>query len=261
VKSADKAKRPLAAVVLAAGEGKRMRSDKAKVLHEIGGRPMLLHVLDAVETLGTSPTVVVVGHQAEQVRLAVDGRAECVLQAEQLGTGHAVLQAKRSLSGFVGDVLVLCGDVPLMTAKSLRRLLSNHRRLDSLATVVGMIVEDPDGYGRILDDGRGAVRIIEHADASAQQRAVDEVNTGTYCFDSAFLLRALGRLGRDNAQGEYYLTDVLDSASRNGARRQNPPERRSRRSRRELALRSGPRRGLVPRASDSSLDGSGGDFS
>jgi bifunctional UDP-N-acetylglucosamine pyrophosphorylase/glucosamine-1-phosphate N-acetyltransferase len=212
----NKGKRALAAVILAAGEGKRMRSAKAKVLHEVGGTPLLSHVLSSVEQLGADRVVVIVGHQADAVRSAVGDRAECVLQKEQLGTGHAVLQAKRALSDFEGDVAVLCGDVPLMTAKTLRSLLASHHRREALATVLGMVVEEPNGYGRILEADDGGVRIVEHADATAQQRSIDEVNTGVYCFDSVFLFRALGGLGRDNAQGEYYLTDVVEKASKQG---------------------------------------------
>jgi bifunctional UDP-N-acetylglucosamine pyrophosphorylase/glucosamine-1-phosphate N-acetyltransferase len=208
-------KRPLAAVILAAGEGKRMRSRKAKVLHEIAGKSLVSHVIDAVAKLSPERTIVVVGHQADQVRRQVGEGIVCVMQKQQLGTGHAVLQAKKALAGFDGDVLVLCGDVPLMTTQMVRRLTSLHRRSDAQATVLGMIVESPEGYGRILQQGKGRIRIVEHADASADERIVDEVNTGTYCFDSKFLFSALGRLGKNNAQGEYYLTDVLDAASAN----------------------------------------------
>ncbi|TFH28805.1 MAG: bifunctional UDP-N-acetylglucosamine diphosphorylase/glucosamine-1-phosphate N-acetyltransferase GlmU [Myxococcales bacterium] len=210
------ATRPLAVVVLAAGAGKRMRSRKAKVLHEVAGRTMLDHVLDAVDRLAPQRTVVVVGHCGDQVATKISGRGECVTQSEQLGTGHAVSQAKRELRGFVGDVLVLCGDVPLITSGTLRRLVATHRRRSAAATVLGMVLDDPTGYGRILVEGREAVRIVEHPDATDEERLIDEVNTGTYCFDSGFLFRSLGRLGRDNAQGEYYLPDLLAVASRDG---------------------------------------------
>jgi bifunctional UDP-N-acetylglucosamine pyrophosphorylase/glucosamine-1-phosphate N-acetyltransferase len=211
--------RPLAAIVLAAGEGKRMRSRKAKVLHEIAGKPLVSHVLDTVDALRPSVTVVVVGHSADDVRQCVGERARCVLQAEQLGSGHAALQARKALAGFDGDVLVLCGDVPLLRVETLRALRDRHRRSGALATVLAMVLEDPDGYGRVLDSGDGAVRIVEHADAGDEERAVDQVNTGTYCFDAKFLFSALSRLGRDNVQGEYYLTDVMQAASRRRAAR------------------------------------------
>ena len=191
-----------------------MRSRKAKVLHELAGKPLLSHVLDTVSALKPAKTVVVVGRSAEEVRKVVGERAECVLQAEQLGSGHAALQAKKALRGFDGDILVLCGDVPLLRVATLKKVLSSHRRGHALATVLGMVLEEPTGYGRILDDGHGRIRIVEHADATAEERTVAQVNTGTYCFDAKLLFAALSRLGRDNAQGEYYLTDVMDAASR-----------------------------------------------
>ena len=176
----------------------------------------MAHVLGAVEKLGAVRTIVVVGHQADQVRDAVGDRATCVLQKQQLGTGHAVVQAKRALAGFDGDLLVLCADVPLLTIQTLRRLIGLHRRTAAQATVLGMVADEPDGYGRILQEGKGRVRIVEHVDATAAERVQDEVNTGTYCFDVKFLLSALARLGKNNAQSEYYLTDILEAASKNG---------------------------------------------
>ncbi len=193
-----------------------MRSQTAKVLHEVAGKPMIRHVLDTVERLRPERVVVVVGHQAEAVRDAVGDRAACALQERQLGTGDAVRTARTRLRGFRGDVLVVCGDVPLLTAASCRRLLRLHRKASALATVLSMQVEDPSGYGRILRAEDGGVRIVEDADADADERSVDEVNTGTYCFDASFLWRALSSLGRDNAQREYYLTDVVELASARG---------------------------------------------
>jgi len=191
-----------------------MRSRTAKVLHEVAGKPLVGHVIDAVGGLQPERTILVVGHQGHEVSGAFGARARCVTQEQQLGTGHAVLQARGVLRGFDGDVVVLCGDVPLITRSTLRRLLAVHRRGGALATVLGMKVDDPTGYGRIIaGDAAGDVRIVEHADASAAEREVREVNTGTYCFDARFLMRALASLGRDNAQGEYYLTDVLEAAS------------------------------------------------
>jgi bifunctional UDP-N-acetylglucosamine pyrophosphorylase/glucosamine-1-phosphate N-acetyltransferase len=191
----------------------------AKVLHELAGKAIVSHVLDAADALRPERAVVVVGRDSERVRAVVGDRAACVLQAEQLGSGHAALQARKALAGFTGDVLLLCGDVPLLEAATLENLLSSHRSSGALATVLGMTLDDPTGYGRILDDGGGSVRIVEHVDATPEQRAVRVANTGTYCFDAEFLFRALGRLGRDNAQGEYYLTDLLEAASRDGRAR------------------------------------------
>jgi bifunctional UDP-N-acetylglucosamine pyrophosphorylase/glucosamine-1-phosphate N-acetyltransferase len=209
------AAKPLGVVILAAGEGKRMRSDMAKVMHPVAGKPMLHHVLDAVRSLRPDKTIVVVGHDGDRVRASLDERVQCVEQAEQLGTGHAVMQARPALKGFSGDVLVLAGDVPLLSAGSLRAMRRLHTRKQALVTALSMIVDDPDGYGRIVRDADG-IRIVEHSDASESERTIDEVNTSTYYFDSRFLFRALGGLGNDNAQGEYYLTDVMEAASKKG---------------------------------------------
>jgi bifunctional UDP-N-acetylglucosamine pyrophosphorylase/glucosamine-1-phosphate N-acetyltransferase len=212
-------RRPLAVVVLAAGDGKRMRSQRPKVLHELAGKPLLLHVLDAARSLRPSRSVVVVGKGAKEVVAAVIEGESVVVQEPRLGTGHAVLQARRSLAGFRGDVLVLCGDVPLLRASTLTKLLQLHRRANARATVLSMIAAEPAGYGRIIRDGSGGLRIVEHADATPEERSVDEVNTGTYCFDSVFLFEALGKLGRKNAQREYYLTDLIASAAKEGRAR------------------------------------------
>ena len=206
--------RPLAAVVLAAGQGKRMKSARAKVLHPVAGLPLLLHVLDALEPLRVSPVVVVVGHDADAVVAAVAKKAETVVQREQLGTGHAVLQARKALAGFDGDVLVLCGDVPLLRTQTMRELVRLHRREGAQATVLSAVVEDPTGYGRIVrGEAPGQLIIVEDADASEEELHIDEINTGTYCFRARFLFEKLAKLGRDNAQGEYYLTDLLEAAS------------------------------------------------
>lgn len=209
---------PLAAVVIAAGQGKRMHSQRAKVLHELGGRALIEHVLAALAPLRPDPLVVVVGHQADRVRQLLGDKVTTVLQKEQLGTGHAVLQAKAALRGFDGDVLVLCGDVPLLRTETLAELVLAHRESDAKATVLSVRVEDPSGYGRIVRDrGEGRLGIVEDADADAEQRQIDEINTGTYCFDAAFLFRSLSQLGRENAQREYYLTDLVEVASKRSA--------------------------------------------
>jgi bifunctional UDP-N-acetylglucosamine pyrophosphorylase / glucosamine-1-phosphate N-acetyltransferase len=206
-------RRALAAVVLAAGQGKRMKSPRAKVLHAVAGMPLVGHVLAAVKPLGVSPVVVVVGHDAEAVRGAV-GDATIAVQRQQLGTGHAVLQAKKALAGFDGDVLVLCGDVPLLRTETIRELVRLHRRVGARATVLSAAVEDPTGYGRIVrGDDEGELRIVEDADASDEELAIHEINTGTYCFDARFLFQKLAKLGRNNAQGEYYLTDLVEEAA------------------------------------------------
>ncbi len=202
----------VAAIVLAAGKGTRFRSATAKVLHRAAGRSLLAHVLEAVRPLGLGQVLVVVGHQAQEVtdEVAACGLANSstVLQAEQRGTGHAVQQAMPALDPSIRRVLVLPGDTPLLTAGRLERLLAAGQRGGALLTAR---MEDPTGYGRIVrtDDGSVA-RIVEHRDADADELAIDEINAGMYLLDRTLLEGALARLGDDNAQGELYLTDVVE---------------------------------------------------
>jgi bifunctional UDP-N-acetylglucosamine pyrophosphorylase/glucosamine-1-phosphate N-acetyltransferase len=212
--------RPLEVIVLAAGLGTRMRSARAKVLHELGGLPLIRHPLAAVGPLAPERVIVVVGHQADDVRNAVLASglpAETVLQAEQRGTGHAVRCAIPALVGFDGDVLILYGDVPLVTTATLRLLVDTHRREDADLTLITMRYADPTGYGRILRDAAGRVRgIVEHKDASQAEREIKEVNPGLYCVRASVLLPLLEELRADNAQGELYLTDVVGLAAAGG---------------------------------------------
>jgi bifunctional UDP-N-acetylglucosamine pyrophosphorylase / glucosamine-1-phosphate N-acetyltransferase len=210
----------LYAVVLAAGKGTRMKSDLAKVLHELDGRPLLSHVLDALAPLTPTRTVVIVGHQAERVAaLCVGDGVHAALQSEQLGTGHAVDMARSQLEGRPGVTLVLCGDVPLLTTRTIRALVERTRSTGAAATVLTAIAQDATGYGRILrDDGDRVVAIVEHKDASEEQRRVREYNTGTWCFDNTKLWPVLARLDRNNVQGEFYLTDVVAHFVREGER-------------------------------------------
>ncbi|HKI82860.1 MAG TPA: NTP transferase domain-containing protein [Candidatus Krumholzibacteria bacterium] len=208
------------AVVLAAGKGTRMKSDKAKVLHELADRPMLSHVLSALEELGVEETVVVVGHQADAVsEICREHAVQTVLQSEQLGTGHAVEQARPVLEGREGLTLILSGDVPLLRARTLRGLEEAVRKDGAAACVLTAITEDASGYGRIL---RGAKReilgIVEEKDASEEQRRITEYNTGTYCFKNALLWPLIRQLDTDNAQGEFYLTDLIALLVRSGER-------------------------------------------
>jgi len=200
----------LTAVILAAGKGTRMKSKLPKVLHKVGGHPMLEHVMDAAEAAGCRDNVVVIGHGAELVRELVGGRARIALQAEQLGTGHAVLQAADTLKGFTGTVMILCGDTPLLEAEELRKFYAEHVKSGAAATVMSAMMDDPFGYGRILRDANGDVAgIVEQKDASGEQKLIKEINTGNYCVEAPLLFEVLRTLGNDNAQGEYYLTDVL----------------------------------------------------
>lgn len=211
---------PLAAVVLAAGQGTRMKSSLAKVLHPVCGLPMVAYPIQLSRDLGATPVVLVVGHQADAVEADIRGRfpdgVGFQLQAEQNGTGHAVIEGMKGLEGFEGRVLILYGDVPLLTAPTLERLSA---ALDNGAPValVTFELDDPTGYGRIIRDEAGKLlRIVEHKDATAAERAVNEVNAGIYCVDSTFLRSALARLSNDNAQGEYYLTDIVGFAIDDG---------------------------------------------
>jgi UDP-N-acetylglucosamine diphosphorylase/glucosamine-1-phosphate N-acetyltransferase len=202
---------PLAMIVLAAGKGTRMHSSLAKVLHPLAGRALLTHVLDVATSLAPQHLIVVVGHQAEKVRQVCEPYGvTCVLQEPQLGTGHAVAQAEPILADFQGDVLVLYGDVPLLQSTTLRTLWDVHRRQQATVTVVTACLDNPTGYGRILRDAAGQItRILEERDAAEAEKAVREINSGVYCLQAAFLFPALRRVGRHNAQGEQYLTDVV----------------------------------------------------
>jgi len=198
---------PLDVIVLAAGLGKRMRSELPKVLHPLAGRPLLAHVLDAARTLAPRRIFVVHGHGAERVRAAFpDAGVDWVLQAKQLGTGHAVLQALPQVSSDA-DVLVLYGDVPLVRPATLKRLLEGAR--GSVGIVVAELAE-PSGYGRIVRDGAQRVaRIVEQKDATASELAIREVNAGFFCLSARRLAPWLSKIGNDNAQKEYYLTDLV----------------------------------------------------
>lgn len=198
------------AIVLAAGQGKRMKSKLYKVLHPVCGKPMVGHVLNAVQEAGCERSIVVVGHGAEAVKSYLGSSAEYVLQEQQLGTGHAVKQAGPLLAGEEGVTLVICGDTPLVTAETLEALFDLHHRKGAAATVLTAKMEQPHGYGRVIRGANGTVeRIVEQKDCSPEEAAVQEINTGTYCFDNAKLFAALEKVTNKNAQQEYYLTDVI----------------------------------------------------
>jgi len=217
-------RRPLAVVVLAAGLGTRMKSARAKVLHCLGGRPLIRHVLDAVRALSPERLVVVVGHQANEVEAACaspetrDAAAErFVLQAQQRGTGHAVRCAIPALDGFSGDVVIVYGDTPALRAETLGALVAGHRRDGAAVSLLTACFQDPTGYGRILRDESGTIaRIVEERDATPTERRVREINPGIYCVAADFLRTAVGALATDNAQGEYYLTDIVSMARAGG---------------------------------------------
>jgi bifunctional UDP-N-acetylglucosamine pyrophosphorylase/glucosamine-1-phosphate N-acetyltransferase len=208
-------------LVLAAGQGKRLRSKTVKLLHPVAGRPMVEHVLDAARALRPSRLITVIGHQADRVRDALGDRAgQLVLQRRQLGTGHAVLQAATRIGRAPRSALLIVnGDHPTVRAATLRRLVTAHRRRRAALSFLTAEIDDPRGYGRILRDERGDVlRIIEQRDATPAQRRIREINCGIYCADPALLLRVLRRLRPDNTQQEYYLTDAVRALLERGER-------------------------------------------
>lgn len=207
------------AIVLAAGQGKRMKSKLYKVLHPVCGKPMVKHVIDSVRQASCERIVVIVGHGAEKVQETLGEEAEYALQAEQLGTGHAVLQAKSLIGSEAGVTLVVCGDTPLITPESFEAMTAAHEAQKAGATVLTALMPDPAGYGRVVRGADGGVlRIVEHKDCTAEEAAIAEINTGTYIFDNRLLFAALERVTNDNAQGEYYLPDVIGILQAEGAR-------------------------------------------
>ncbi len=209
----------IVAIILAAGKGTRMRSKYPKVLHKVGGKPMLQHVIDAATAAGAQKKVVIVGHEAEMVAAMVGTQGTMALQAEQLGTGHAVMQTAEALKGFSGTALILCGDTPLLDGEELKNFCEAHQASGAAATVLTAIMDDPFGYGRIIRDADGNVQgIVEQKDATEEQKAIREINTGIYCMECPQMFDVLATLTNDNAQGEYYLTDVLQKLNAAGAK-------------------------------------------
>lgn len=208
-------------VILAAGKGTRMKSSLPKVLHGLAGRSILEHVLRTADTLKATETVVVVGHGAEAVQASLKsyGSVKFVVQSPQLGTGHAVQQTEALLKGRRGTLLLLYGDVPLLQASTLSRLLEHHRTSNASATVLTTQFDDPYGYGRIVRDESGQIaRIVEERDASGEQRLIREINSGIYALELGPLFDALAHLASDNSQGEYYLTDLVAMYRKRGLR-------------------------------------------
>ncbi|MBY9082572.1 bifunctional UDP-N-acetylglucosamine diphosphorylase/glucosamine-1-phosphate N-acetyltransferase GlmU [Paenibacillus sp. HN-1] len=198
------------AVVLAAGQGKRMKSKLYKVLHPVCGKPMVGHVLDTVRATGCQRNIVVVGHGAESVQAYLGDSVEYVLQETQLGTGHAVMQAKDILSGEEGTLIVACGDTPLVKPETLAEMMVLHEQRGAAATVLTAVMDNPAGLGRIIRTEDGALlKIVEQKDCTPEEDAIREINTGIYCFDNAKMFAALQQVTNQNAQGEYYLTDVI----------------------------------------------------
>lgn len=217
----------VAVIILAAGLGTRMKSGKAKVLHEILGKPMVAYVAETAKAVAGDSLVFIIGNQAEKVRQIVSDICtgqlgflpRFVLQEEQLGTGHAVLCALPDIPEHAEDVLILCGDVPLITADTLTTFLANHTKAERDLSLLAVRLENPRGYGRILTDNNGnMIGIAEEADATDEQKKIKTINAGVYCARKKFLTEAVRQIRSDNAQGEFYLTDIIEIGYKAGKR-------------------------------------------
>ncbi|NOY70129.1 MAG: NTP transferase domain-containing protein [Deltaproteobacteria bacterium] len=205
----------VAIIILAAGQGTRMKSNKAKVLHLLSGRPMILYVVDTAVTVCSDNVIVVVGTQADCVKAVIEKEHQVSysFQSEQLGTGHAVMCALPEIGDSVTNAVILCGDVPLVRPETIVDLISRHENEKNHVTLLAARIPDPTGYGRLVLDQDGCVeRIVEERDATSHEKGIDVINTGIYCVDRQFLSHALKHVGRDNAQNEIYLTDIVGIA-------------------------------------------------
>ena len=205
-------------VILAAGKGTRMKSDLVKVLHPLYGKPLLSYVVEAARSVGSQDISVIVGYQADAVREKFqDWGLNFIEQRELLGTGHAVLQAHARFANYTGDILILCGDVPLLQAATLRSLWACHSKEKTAVTVLTTVLTNSTGYGRIVKGPDGKVtRIVEERDATEAEKKIKEINSGIYCVNSRFLFDALRKINNENAQHEYYLTDIIAIAHEGG---------------------------------------------
>ncbi|RZB34393.1 MAG: bifunctional UDP-N-acetylglucosamine pyrophosphorylase / Glucosamine-1-phosphate N-acetyltransferase [Desulfobacteraceae bacterium Eth-SRB1] len=202
----------VAVIILAAGMGTRMKSSKPKVLHEILGKPMVMYVVKTANKVAGSNVILVVGNQAEKVREVLSENYELIfaLQEKQLGTGHAVLCALPYVPEYIEQVVILCGDVPLLSSSTVLRLLDDHIRKKRDVTLLAVEVDNPEGYGRVLfDKNMDVFEIVEEADASEEQKKIKIINTGIYCVKKKFLIDSLHKIKSNNAQCEYYLTDII----------------------------------------------------
>ena len=204
----------LAVIILAAGKGTRMKSGRVKMLHLLSGSPMLRYTIDCARDLKAQKVIVVIGHQSKEVKRSFQGEEiGFCLQERQMGTGDAVRCAQKMMKKFSGTVLILCGDVPLTKPETLKRLIELHDFFHATITILTTRVSDPAGYGRVVRNRKGkVVRIVEEKDASSREKRITEINSGIYCMDADYLFKALSGIQKENAQGEYYLTDVVDMA-------------------------------------------------
>ncbi len=233
----------IGAIILAAGLGKRMKSKLIKILHPICGQPMVAYVIDVLEEIGIKKRVIVLGHQREQVTEFLSNRSvEIAIQERPLGTGDAIKSARRAFESWAGNVLILSGDTPLLSRKTIERLIEKHRAMNAAATILTVDTPNPAGYGRIVKDDEGYIlRIVEETDATDEDRAITTVNTGTYCFQCKTLFSALDMVSPANAQEEYYLTDVFEIINSQGGKiasvsADSPVEVMGINSRKELAV-------------------------
>jgi len=211
-------KEEVAVIILAAGLGTRMKSSKAKVLHEILGKPMVMYVVEVAKKIAGDNVVLVIGNQAEKVRKVVSEQTDALfaLQEEQLGTGHAVMCAIPQIPDHVREVIILCGDVPLLTEKTLTALLEDHVKGERDISLLAVEIENPKGYGRLLiDENKQLTAIVEEADASAEQKELRIINAGIYCVKKEILFDSLKKITSDNVKGEFYLTDIVEIGYRN----------------------------------------------
>lgn len=209
----------LAVLILAAGQGTRMKSDRVKVLHEVCGKPMVKYAVEVAREVSGQKPFVVVGYQAESVKECLGDKVHYIMQSEQRGTGHAVMQAEPYIRGVYDELIVLYGDTPLLSAETLRALVETRRRSEAGCSILTVDIPDPTGYGRIIRDKQSScrvLRIVEHKDANPEELAITEVNSGIYCFDVEHLFSALPSISCVNAQREYYLTDVIEELSKRG---------------------------------------------
>ncbi len=209
----------LSVIILAAGKGTRMKSHRAKVLHEVFFAPMVQHVINAVIPLEPINTTIVIGHQGDTVKDALKKNSGLTfgVQENQLGTGHAVLSVKNNISSLDGTVMILCGDTPLLKTKTLKKMFNHHLSTNATITLMTTVLEDPTNYGRIICDASGNINgIVEQKDCHPEQLAIQEINGGIYCVNTNFLFDALNMVGTDNSQGEVYLTDIVKIAVAGG---------------------------------------------
>ena len=199
----------LKTLILAAGKGTRMKSELPKVIHKVNGIPMISKIISVLNGLEPEENILILGHKKEEVLKVVGEETDYVVQTEQLGTGHAVIQAKEKLADYDGDVMVLCGDTPLLREETLRKLYNFHKESGAVTTILTSIYENPFGYGRIVKEDGLVKAIVEEKEATPEVKKIKEVNAGVYCFNSRELFNALARINNNNEKGEYYLTDVI----------------------------------------------------